>query len=64
MQLIKIGISGCLGRMGKELVVQTKNKSRISFVGGFDLKDKKTFQNRNGVRKRTTTISYNTGRSI
>ena len=45
MKLIKIGISGCLGRMGKELVAQTKNKRHISFVGGFDLKDKKTSLN-------------------
>ena len=36
---IKIGISGCLGRMGQELVNQSKKDSRIKYVGGFDIKD-------------------------
>tara|TARA_Y100000590_G_scaffold441943_1_gene569391 strand:+ start:5750 stop:6493 length:744 start_codon:yes stop_codon:yes gene_type:complete len=41
MSLIKVGISGCLGRMGLELVSQSKIDKRIKFVGGFDIKDKK-----------------------
>jgi len=36
---IKIGISGCLGRMGQELVNQSKKDNRINYVGGFDIKD-------------------------
>ncbi len=38
MKLINIGIAGCLGRMGKELVRKSINDSRINFVGGFELK--------------------------
>ena len=45
MKLIKVGISGCLGRMGQELVSQSKNDKRINFIGGFDLKDKKNISN-------------------
>jgi len=37
---IKIGISGCLGRMGKELVNEINKDKRIKYVGGFDLKDR------------------------
>lgn len=43
MKLTKIGISGYLGRMGKELVNQTKNDRRVKFVGGFDIKHNKNF---------------------
>jgi len=39
--LIKIGISGCLGRMGKDLTTEASKDKRIKFVGGFDLKDNK-----------------------
>ena len=63
MKLIKIGISGCLGRMGKELVVQTKNNSRISFVGGFDLKDKKTSLN-NIFNKADVVIDFSSPSAI
>ena len=45
MRLIKVGISGHLGRMGKELVIQTKNDKRINFIGGFDIKNKKDLPN-------------------
>jgi len=45
LKLIKVGISGCLGRMGQELVSQSKNDKRINFIGGFDLKDKKNISN-------------------
>lgn len=45
MTLIKIGISGCLGRMGLELIKEIKNDKRFKFIGGFDLKDKKKFIN-------------------
>ncbi len=36
---IKIGISGCLGRMGQELVNQSKKDKRINYVGGYDIKN-------------------------
>ncbi len=45
MKLIKVGISGYLGRMGQELVSQTKNDNRINYIGGFDIKDKKISSN-------------------
>ena len=40
MALIKVGISGCLGRMGKELIEAVENDSRFKYVGGFDKPDK------------------------
>ena len=36
MTLINIGIAGCLGRMGQELVKETVNNKRINFAGGFE----------------------------
>jgi len=39
----KVGISGCLGRMGQELVKQTKLLKSVEFVGGFDLKNNKNY---------------------
>ena len=41
MKLIKVGISGCLGRMGKDLMIQAKKDKRINLIGGFDLNDNK-----------------------
>ena len=38
MKLIKIGIAGCLGRMGKEIVKKSLIDPRIIFVGGFEHK--------------------------
>jgi len=39
MSNIKVGISGCLGRMGQELVNQSKKDKRINYVGGYDIKN-------------------------
>ena len=36
MNRIKIGISGCLGRMGRELVRETLRNSETEFAGGFE----------------------------
>ena len=41
MALINIGIAGCLGRMGSELVRETIYDNRINFVGGFELSNHK-----------------------
>ena len=38
MKLINIGVAGCLGRMGKELVKKSISDSRVNFVGGFEHK--------------------------
>jgi len=43
MKKIKVGISGSLGRMGKELIKQIINDKRIQFVGGFDINDRDIF---------------------
>ena len=49
MKLINIGVAGCLGRMGKELVKKSISDPRVNFVGGFEHKKhesviaKKTF---------------------
>ena len=45
MDKIKVGIAGCLGRMGQELVKITTKDKRIKFVGGYDLKNSKTHSN-------------------
>ena len=36
MGLINIGIAGCLGRMGRELVKKSIEDSRINFAGGYE----------------------------
>jgi len=36
MKKLKIGISGCLGRMGSELVKTIENNSKTEFSGGFE----------------------------
>ena len=36
MELINIGIAGCLGRMGRELVKKSIEDFRIRFAGGFE----------------------------
>jgi len=36
MELINIGIAGCLGRMGRELVKKSIEDSRVNFSGGFE----------------------------
>ena len=38
MAKIKIGIAGCLGRMGQELIKQILNDKKFIFVGGFEHK--------------------------
>ena len=38
MKLINIGVAGCLGRMGKELVKKSISDPRVNFVGGFEHK--------------------------
>jgi 4-hydroxy-tetrahydrodipicolinate reductase len=40
MPKIKIGIAGCLGRMGKELINAVESDSRLKYIGGFDKPDK------------------------
>ena len=39
MNNFKIGIAGCLGRMGKELVSSVLQNKQITFVGGFEKKN-------------------------
>ena len=39
MNNFKIGIAGCLGRMGKELVSSVLQNKQTIFVGGFDKKN-------------------------
>jgi len=45
MDKINVGIAGCLGRMGQELVNESTKDKRIKFVGGYDLKNSKTDTN-------------------
>ena len=35
MALINIGIAGCLGKMGQELVKEIAHNELINFAGGF-----------------------------
>ena len=39
MNNFKIGIAGCLGRMGKELVISILQNKQTTFVGGFENKN-------------------------
>ena len=36
MEMINVGIAGCLGRMGRELVKKSIEDPRINFAGGFE----------------------------
>ena len=36
MKKIKIGIAGCMGRMGADLAKEIINNSLTEFVGGFE----------------------------
>ena len=36
MELINVGIAGCLGRMGRDLVKKSVEDPRINFAGGFE----------------------------
>ncbi len=36
MNKLKIGVAGCLGRMGKVLVEAIENNPKTNFVGGFE----------------------------
>ena len=38
MAKIKVGIAGCLGRMGQELIKQILNTKNLIFIGGFEHK--------------------------
>ena len=38
MAKVKIGIAGCLGRMGQELIRQILSEKKFTFVGGFEHK--------------------------
>ena len=38
MAKIKVGIAGCLGRMGQELIKQILNNKNLIFIGGFEHK--------------------------
>ena len=38
MNMYNIGIAGCLGRMGKELVRSVFQNKQTNFVGGFEKK--------------------------
>ncbi len=39
MNNFNIGIAGCLGRMGKELVSSVLQNKQTTFVGGFETKN-------------------------
>ena len=38
MTKIKVGVAGCLGRMGQEIIRQILNNKKLLFVGGFEHK--------------------------
>ena len=59
----KVAVSGCLGRMGQELIKQLSKDKRVEYVGGFDLKDKKTFLN-NIFKKANIVIDFSSPSSI
>ena len=46
MTLINIGIAGCLGRMGQELVKETIRDNRVNFTGGFEDSKHKNLNNK------------------
>ena len=63
MKKINLAITGCLGRMGLELVSQVKIDKRIKFVGGFDIKDKKNVS-KNVFSKADVVIDFSSPSAI
>ena len=41
---INIGIAGCLGKMGKELIKEIISDTRLNFIGGFEHPDHKNIR--------------------
>ena len=52
MTLINIGVAGCLGRMGQELVKEIANNNEVNFAGGFE-----HFQHK-GINKKISDIIH------
>ena len=46
MKVIYIGIAGCLGRLGQELVRETIRDNRVNFSGGFEDSKHKNLNNK------------------
>jgi len=63
MDKIKVGIAGCLGRMGQQLVKETSTEKRVEFVGGYDLKNSKTDSN-NIFQKAKVVIDFSSPAAI
>ncbi len=59
MTLINIGIAGCLGRMGKELVKSLIEDNRINFSGGLEHSDHKDLN-----KKFSTLLGLNTDHQV
>ena len=59
MTLINIGIAGCLGRMGQELIKETINNNQLNFVGGFEHSQHKNIQ-----KKISDLINVNTNHIV
>lgn len=59
MTLINIGIAGCLGRMGQELVKEIINNNRLNFAGGFE-----QLQHKHINKKISDLISVNTNHRV
>ena len=59
MTLISIGIAGCLGRMGQELIKETINNNQLNFVGGFEHSQHKNIQ-----KKISDLINVNTNHIV
>ena len=59
MTLINIGIAGCLGRMGQELIKEVINNNQLNFVGGFEHS-----QHKNIYKKISDLINVNTNHIV
>ena len=59
MTLVNIGVSGCLGRMGQELVKEIINNHQLNFTGGFEQS-----QHENIHKKISDLIGVNTNQVV
>ena len=59
MTLINIGIAGCLGRMGQELIKEVINNNQLNFIGGFE-----HFQHENIHKNISDVINVNTNHIV
>ena len=66
MNKIKVGIAGCMGRMGKDLVRAVCSKKNMVFIGGFEKHGNKSIGKKIGelINVKNNSIIYDNPKKI